>query len=327
MLCWCSLPIVPQTASTHKDHHLRPLQPSSSMLLTTYQRDFIPLTPVLLPSAVRSSAEGPPAGQHTTLQVPWPAYTQHFYRSTNSTYGSFQEEGGVACPVRHTDGWVTESPVFYTTMVALPQREPESLDLGTGLQQRAADSLGTGLQKGAVESPGPEPLLGLDAQGQLMYVFGEADVSENMDKEDKQPPLEEGAIIVSSHVGVACCEDFLQSVYRKAGLEDQFQTPQDVTHITSAEWESSPQWKPFKQDPAAAGTRLHPHSSSSGGGVWMSDEGPFQTLPSPAPPRPPPVGSRVPMVPRYSTAPRPQPRATPLLSQYFNKYICDWPRP
>lgn len=235
------------------------------------------------------------------LHVNWPVFNPHFYTSSNSTYGSF-----------------LSSLFSSSSPVSLQQSALQQLSL-----KGAAEGQDTGPLTAAAEGLGP--LLGLGERGQLLYVFREAEGdSEQSDKEAEaalsdQRPLEEGVIVVSSHVGGACCEGFLESVYRGAGLEHLLQTPQDASHITCAEWESSPQWRPYREALAATGTQLQ---RPTHGEVWASADCLSAPAPRPAVTEP----KATPAAPPKAT-PRAPPSATPLLYSYINTYICDWARP
>ncbi|XP_070786337.1 uncharacterized protein [Enoplosus armatus] len=75
------------------------------------------------------------------------------------------------------------------------------------------------------------PALGEEEKGQLCYVFGgKANVLEQQEEKDEPQQkidvlYEEGVIVLSSHVGPACCEDFLRSVCRETGLQHLLHRP------------------------------------------------------------------------------------------------------
>ncbi|KAK7909531.1 hypothetical protein WMY93_014215 [Mugilogobius chulae] len=242
------------------------LQSSSPMYLTTYQSDYVRFSPepLQLPvrSSVRSSREMALVGEPSALSIPWSAFIQNFYRSSNSSYGSFLNS--------------SSAPTLSSTIPVYHQQRAE-------------------------RSRSSAPLLGVKEPGHLVYVFEEP-----------------GVIVVSSRVGVACCDNFLESVYREAGLEHLLKLPNSSTQMTCAEWDNAEELEPFREVLRSAQTK-QPQCNSGG---WRTANSFFQAQDSPTPPTPPAARPAA-RVYQLVSCRSPEPFARPRLFQYTNRYICD----
>lgn len=242
-------------------------------------------------SNVKLKTETPSAPTSSHNRVPWPTFNQQFHKTTSSTYGSFYQT-----PLLCMDYSYPPAPVAAGTPVST---QPTSGEITKTRQTR----------------------LSVGDKGQLQYVFVEqVSVSEHMHKEEAGPKsdvmVEEGVIVVSSHVGPACCETCLQSVYREAELEHLLCIPLFLPSRRSAERE------PFRQALKTPGSRFLQCPCCP----WRSPDSCFQTFPSPTL-SPPPQTSGLPTFRVHKTAYSPEPSPKPLLFQYLNTYTADWARP
>ncbi|KAL6118742.1 uncharacterized protein ACO6RY_03470 [Pungitius sinensis] len=193
--------------------------------LTSYSRDYKPFGECHLQvnqPRPRCEAAAAPACINTTQSrcETWPAFQQYFYKTSNSIYGS------TSCPQPPTS-----SRFFPGSLRPLGVYPSVSAFVGS-------PPTGAGTREIGVERE-VRPLPGEGKKGQLHYVCGgDANMSEQQEAQDvlwrKSNVLyEEGVMLLSSHIGPACCKDFLRSVCREAGLQRLLDLPVASIPITT----------------------------------------------------------------------------------------------
>ncbi|KAI3376541.1 hypothetical protein L3Q82_016991 [Scortum barcoo] len=296
--------------------------------VTTYSADYKPFSerrPQVQQLKHRTGARAapafinPPQAEHET----WPIFHKYFYKTTNSVYGSS------GCPQ------IPPSPLFPVSFSPFDILFPPIYEASV----RVADSTPTEAstqEVGVARETGP--LLGREEEGQLRYVFGgNANVWEQQEAKDELQQktnvlYEEGVIVLSSHlVGPACCQDFLKSVCREAGLLHPLHlpvAPSPIITIKDGEiWDNSAYMGGFR---SAIGlksdTLLQPISSQYSCCAWARYPNSWcfkmQTLP-PGVPR----GSAEPLALMQSAVCRREPSRKPLLTEYQARYTAEWPQP
>ncbi|XP_059210980.1 uncharacterized protein LOC131989692 [Centropristis striata] len=178
--------------------------------VTTYSSDYKPVSERQLKP--RTEAKAAPAfiSSPQTYRDTWPVYPQYFYKTTNSIYGSSSRSQPPSCSL---------FPASLCRLGLLPPSMSEaSRDVGSSLTDARTQEVGVARETW--------PLFGDEEKGQLHYVYGGmGNVLEQQKAKDEPRKkidilYEEGVIVLSSHVGPACCEDF-----REAGLQHLLHCP------------------------------------------------------------------------------------------------------
>ncbi|XP_056225833.1 uncharacterized protein LOC130164868 isoform X2 [Seriola aureovittata] len=270
--------------------------------ITTYNSDYRPFSERYLqvnqlnPGTEAEAAPAfipPPQLKRET----WPIFYHYFYKTTNSTYGS------------------TAQPPSYHLFHAPPSTIgilTPSVSVATGV---VGSTLTEGRTQDARVARETGHSLGVEKNGQLHCVCGG-----------------KGAIVVSSHVAPACCEDFLKSVCREAGLQHLLHFPVAsspiVTNKDAENWENGAYMRGLRP---AVGLRnssgLEPTSrqcSCFAGETERPKSCCFemQTLPAHIP-----LGSTRPLAHIQPTVSCTEPNKEPLLTEYQASYSAEWPQP
>ncbi|XP_034412991.1 uncharacterized protein LOC117747699 isoform X2 [Cyclopterus lumpus] len=188
--------------------------------VTTYSRDYKPFRECQLQvNQLQSRCEAetaaalisPPQSHRET----WPIFHHYFYKTTNSIYGS------TSCP--QPPSWSLFPGSLHPLFTPAPYMSEAPAFVGSAPTEARTQEVGVARQIG--------PLLGEETKGHLHYVFGgKANMLEQQEAKDEPQKkidvlYEEGVIVLSSHVGPACCEDLLRSVCREAGLQHLLHLP------------------------------------------------------------------------------------------------------
>nr|XP_033507710.1 uncharacterized protein LOC117272772 [Epinephelus lanceolatus] len=150
-----------------------------------------------------------------TLRETWPSFNQYFYKTTNSIYGSSTCSQPPSCSL---------FPASLRPFgIHTPSMSEVSGVVDSSLTEARTQEAGVAGENG--------PFLCEEEKGQLHYVFGgEANVLEQLEAKDEPQQMidvlcEEGEIVLSSHAGLACCDDFLRCVCREARLQHLLRLP------------------------------------------------------------------------------------------------------
>ncbi|XP_078020251.1 uncharacterized protein LOC117272772 [Epinephelus lanceolatus] len=190
--------------------------------VTTYSSDYKPPSehhPQVNQLKHRSQAEAEAAPAYMnppqTLRETWPSFNQYFYKTTNSIYGSSTCSQPPSCSL---------FPASLRPFgIHTPSMSEVSGVVDSSLTEARTQEAGVAGENG--------PFLCEEEKGQLHYVFGgEANVLEQLEAKDEPQQMidvlcEEGEIVLSSHAGLACCDDFLRCVCREARLQHLLRLP------------------------------------------------------------------------------------------------------
>nr|XP_020465790.1 uncharacterized protein LOC109965805 isoform X2 [Monopterus albus] len=280
--------------------------------ITTYSCDFRPFTEChLQANQLKPRDEAKAAAAHINppqaKQEVSPVFNQYFYKTTNSVYGSTTCPQPASCyPLP-----ASLSPGILAPCISAPT---ESRTQEVRMVKETGHLLGGGeeCQRSCV-CVGNEVLKQMEAK------------DEPQQKTDVL--YEKGVIVLSSHNGPACCEDFLSSLCREAGLSHlpNFPVaPSPVIINKDAEyWDNLRGSRPAG---LANGSFLQPTSRQCICCAWDTEHPCSCCFGMPTFPPPIPWGSAVALANVPPTVYHPASSRKQLLTEYQTSYTTEWPQ-
>ncbi|XP_050931546.1 uncharacterized protein LOC127143257 [Lates calcarifer] len=303
--------------------HLKTLgQKPWERFTTTYSGDYKPFSerPLQVNQLnPRTEAKPDPAlvNPPQTKRETWPVFYRCFYRTTNSTYGS------TSCAQPPSSYLFPASPSPFGILAPSVSEANEFVDSRVP-DVRVAREMGH--------------LFGVGEKGQLHCVCGgKANVLEQQEaRDDPQQRIdvlyEEGMIVLTSHVGPACSQDFLRSVCREAGLQHLLNLPVAsspiITNTDDEYWENSAYLRGLRPAVGLKNNTFPQPTSRQCSCCAGEAERPknccveMQTFPPHIP-----QGSTLPLAHVQPTFYCTEPSRKPLLTEYQASYAAEWPQP